>query len=489
MQYSPIYISPERRMRVEPQSPQFKIEKDISIFFENIQVGHLEILQIFEEWKQKMRNKIFEIKPISNEKDLEKSLFGMSCDLMKKNQEIIEKTKESFTDNAKTMKLAFESLSLNVLIEKKTLEIQELQRKVSLLENKLQNEGGDLTMVYDQLSTTKEIRSLHQNLLEKNKLYEELYGESVRIQEKCQQLKKKMEDLSIENSNLKIKLVENNFRTESLEKQLKDLQIIEINLKNENQEKCEILINLETKLEMILNENEKLTGFLNEKLNIIEKLNFELESRKSNSEKEKKEVEFWKKKYEEKNKINSDHQEKALKNLEEKFAVLIKNNDKLTNEIEFLVSELDSKNAQVSFRESQNFTDRHELLEKLNIVINLNEHLNDIILINTEETNSLKEQQIKFEQREGIISSLLEENNELRTYFNKNFIDLEEKNLMKLIIQQNEQEIMLLKEEKDDLLRFKEIYLASEKIVKGENYSAKGKTPKGENQINNSYLR
>ena len=292
MQYSPIYISPERRMRVEPQSPQFKIEKDISIFFENIQVGHLEILQIFEEWKQKMRNKIFEIKPISNEKDLEKSLFGMSCDLMKKNQEIIEKTKESFTDNAKTMKLAFESLSLNVLIEKKTLEIQELQRKVSLLENKLQNEGGDLSMVYDQLSTTKEIRSLHQNLLEKNKLYEELYGESVRIQEKCQQLKKKMEDLSIENSNLKIKLVENNFRTESLEKQLKDLQIIEINLKNENQEKCEILINLETKLEMILNENEKLTGFLNEKLNIIEKLNFELESRKSNSEKEKNRFQF-----------------------------------------------------------------------------------------------------------------------------------------------------------------------------------------------------
>ena len=48
---------------------------------------------------------------------------------------------------------------------------------------------------------------------------------------------------------------------------------------------------------------------------------------------------------------------------------------------------------------------------------------------------------------------------------------------------------MLLKEEKDDLLRFKEIYLASEKIVKGENYSAKGKTPKGENSINNSYLR
>ena len=488
-----IYISPERQMlKMEPQSPQFKIEKDISIFSENIQHGYNEIIGIFNEWKLKMKERISEIKHIEHDHDLEKSLFGMSCDLMKKNKEIFDKSKEYFADNAKTMKLAFESLTLNVEIEKKTLEIKDLNTKLAFLESKITNEKGDLTGIYQQLANNKEIQTLHQSFFDKSKLYEELFEEYAGIQDKYSQLKKKLEELSIENSNLKIKLVENDLRNDNLQKQLDDGLMVKRSLKAENQEKCEILISLETKLEMILNENEKLTGILNEKLSIIERLNFELEKLKITSEsKANNEVKYWKLRYEEKNSKSADIGEAELRKLEERSRILFQNNEKLSNEIVFLVKELENRNVHVSkaaFSETKLLTEKQNIYEKLNIIISLNEHLNDIIMINSEEMNSLKEQKEKFEQREAIISSLLEENNSLRSYFNKNFIDLEEKNLMKLMIQQNEQEMMALKEEREDLLKFKEIYVASEKIVQGDNYYFDN-SKEDNKKLNNSYLR
>lgn len=120
---STIYY-PRLREPSESESSRQHIETDITLFFEDIQRVHSELIRIFDEWKDSMRNRIFELKNIKSEQELEKGLFAMSCDLMRKNQEIIDKTKESFLDNNKTMKLAFEALALHVELEKRSWKIR-----------------------------------------------------------------------------------------------------------------------------------------------------------------------------------------------------------------------------------------------------------------------------------------------------------------------------------------------------------------------------
>lgn len=463
-------------------------EKEIGIFVENFKEFYILIINLFTEWKSLIHKRIMEIKKIENERDLELNLSIMTSDLVKKNQEFLDKTKESFFDNAKSVQLAFDSLTSHVEVEKKTIEIKDLKKEIEELKNELllnhtknilqscgfqdteplkqrlteQEKGyNDLQTKFmnNEENSFNEFQNLQQNFLGKKKSYDELYIKFGKLQDINNEFKKDRDKLNLENYNLKLRTVKNELKNDDLLKKLKESEIFEKKMKNENEEKSDMLMNLGSNLEILLNENEKLTVILNEKLQLIERRNIEIEQLKRDLISNRNEIQFLQNKFKDKNYNSIEFMEIEIKKIEERSKFLLENNENLSNEILLLIESLEIKNGLLSkYSEiySQLFQSKQDLEEKLNIIINLNDHLNDIILINSEEIFNLKEVKNKSEQREVIISDLLEENNELRTYFNKNFIDLEEKNLLKFIIQQNEHEIMILKEENQELLKLKD---------------------------------
>lgn len=407
-------------------------ESDISDINEKFLEYYQDIFKIFGEWKIKLSQKVIELQNISSEMEADKQIFLMNEEMIKINKDCLAKLKENFLDSSKSMKIYFECLALQVELDKKNLEIKELTAKMEISNNKMNSSFDSLKSSGFQNKKKEFLNETQMETFEMKKM-----------QNENNSLKVEIEESNIEKSNLKIKAVELSLKNDSLSEKL-EIKQRELNTQQN------LVIELQDKIKLLLNENEKLTILFKKNTSIIEKSISEIDMKN-------KEVENLKNKLELINIMNLDESNhNDLKRIEDKSRELIQNNAKLTENIVYLSQELEKKHQSlIKLSQISDFLQKknENLIDKIRVIVNLNERLNEILTLNFEEIKNLKNEREKLKKRDITIHSLLKENNELRAYLIQIKIDLEEKKMLKEIIQQNEIQLSSLKAE--NLYEFK----------------------------------